>query len=149
MSNVTIDEVYEIAAEVAQETITKFLSNLVKLVPNSSDITEDIKQAQYDAYRASKKKVNERMSKPSSKARREWDEEIEEDADEDDYMRRVYEEGQSPDEEEEDPTEAEFDAVAGKGKKSKTINDIFPDDFEAEIGLQDDHHMPSNEPAAN
>lgn len=148
MSNITIDEVYEIAAEVAQETITKFLSNLVKLVPNAGDITEDIKQAQYDAYRASKKKVNERVS--SNKGRRNWDEEIEESEEDDDYMRRVYEEGRAQeDDEDEDPTEAEFDAVAGKGKKSQSINDIFPDDFEAAIGLQDDHHMPSDKPAAD
>lgn len=41
------EDVYEIAAEVAQETITKFLQNLVKLVPNSEDVVNDIQEQQF------------------------------------------------------------------------------------------------------
>jgi len=43
----TYDDVYEIAAEVAEEVVTKFLSNLVKLVPSSEEVVEDIQERQY------------------------------------------------------------------------------------------------------
>lgn len=45
---ITIDDVYEIAAEVAEETVTKFLKNLVRLVPAAEDIVESIKDSQYE-----------------------------------------------------------------------------------------------------
>ena len=45
---ITYDDVYDIAAEVAEETITKFLQNLVKLVPQAEDIVDDIQANQYE-----------------------------------------------------------------------------------------------------
>ena len=45
---VTFDDVYEIAAEVAEETVTKFLKNLVKLVPQAADVVDEIKDSQYE-----------------------------------------------------------------------------------------------------
>lgn len=148
---VTIDEAYEIASEVAQKTITKFLSNLVKLVPDANETFEDIKAEQWRAYREN------RNSKKSSRARvsvdESWENDVEDSTTEDDYMRRVYEEGRadSEDEEiEEDSTERVFEDVAhGSKGKVRNMNDIFPDEMEHQISLKDDHQMPSNEPAAN
>lgn len=51
MDKVTFDDVYEIAAEVAEETIKKFLTNLVKLVPAAEDIVSEIKEEQYEELR--------------------------------------------------------------------------------------------------
>lgn len=48
MDRITYDDIYEIAAEVAEETITKFLQNLVKLVPAAEDVVDDIKEQQYE-----------------------------------------------------------------------------------------------------
>lgn len=48
---VTFDDVYEIAAEVAEETIKKFLTNLVKLVPAAEDVVSEIKEEQYEELR--------------------------------------------------------------------------------------------------
>lgn len=45
---ITIDDVYEIAAEVAEETVIKFLKNLVKLVPTADEVVDSIKDAQYE-----------------------------------------------------------------------------------------------------
>lgn len=47
MSNVTIDDVYEIASEVCETMITKFLKNLVKLVPEAEDTVGEIQEQQY------------------------------------------------------------------------------------------------------
>lgn len=54
MDRITYDDVYEIAAEVAEETITKFLQNLIKLVPAAEDVVDDIKEQQYAELRALK-----------------------------------------------------------------------------------------------
>ena len=51
MDKVTFDDVYEIAAEVAEETIKKFLTNLVKLVPDAEDVVSEIKEEQYEELR--------------------------------------------------------------------------------------------------
>lgn len=51
MDKVTFDDVYEIAAEVAEETIKKFLTNLVKLVPAAEDVVSEIKEEQYEELR--------------------------------------------------------------------------------------------------
>ena len=51
MDKVTFDDVYEIAAEVAEETIKKFLTNLVKLVPAAEDVVSEIKEEQYEEPR--------------------------------------------------------------------------------------------------
>ena len=47
MAGLTYDDVYEIAAEVAEEVVTKFLRNLVKLVPSSEEVVEEIQESQY------------------------------------------------------------------------------------------------------
>lgn len=41
------EDVYEIAAEVAEDTITKFLKNLVKLVPKSEEVVDEIQERQF------------------------------------------------------------------------------------------------------
>ena len=51
MDKVTFDDVYEIAAEVAEETIKKFLTNLVKLVPAAEDVVSELKEEQYEELR--------------------------------------------------------------------------------------------------
>lgn len=55
MDKVTYDDVYQIAAEVCEDMITKFLRNLVKLVPDAEEEVEDLQESQYQelqAYRA-------------------------------------------------------------------------------------------------
>lgn len=64
---VTFDDVYEIAAEVAEETITKFLQNLVKLIPQASEIVDDIKDQQYEELKQLRQeKLNEARSRTIS-----------------------------------------------------------------------------------
>lgn len=58
MDRITYDDVYEIAAEVAEETITKFLQNLVKLIPSSEDIIDDIKYKQREELKLLKQHQN-------------------------------------------------------------------------------------------
>lgn len=61
---VTFDDVYEIAAEVAEDTITKFLQNLVKLVPQASEVVDDIKDQQYEELKQLRQeKLNESRSR--------------------------------------------------------------------------------------
>ena len=52
MQNVTIDDVYDIATEVCEEMITKFLQNLVQLVPTAEDTMDAIEEEHYRAHRA-------------------------------------------------------------------------------------------------
>lgn len=47
MDKVTYDDVYQIAAEVCEDMITKFLRNLVKLVPEAEEEVEDLQESQY------------------------------------------------------------------------------------------------------
>lgn len=58
MDRITYDDIYEIAAEVAEETITKFLQNLVKLIPSSEDIIDDIKYKQREELKLLKQHQN-------------------------------------------------------------------------------------------
>lgn len=58
MDRITYDDVYEIAAEVAEETITKFLQNLVKLVPAAEDVIDDIKDQQYEDLKTLRQSKN-------------------------------------------------------------------------------------------
>ncbi len=51
-NSVTYDEVYEIAAEVCEDMITKFLKNLVKLVPVAEGVVDDIQEQQYEELKA-------------------------------------------------------------------------------------------------
>ena len=44
MDKVTYDDVYQIAAEVCEDMITKFLRNLVKLVPEAEEEVEDLQE---------------------------------------------------------------------------------------------------------
>lgn len=46
-NEISIDTVYEIAAEVAESTVKTFLSNLVKLVPSAEDVVDTIRDSQY------------------------------------------------------------------------------------------------------
>lgn len=67
---ITYDEVYEIAAEVCEEMFTKFLRNLVKLVPASEEIVDDIQEQQYEELKALrqeklKESVNKEFTKPA------------------------------------------------------------------------------------
>lgn len=58
MDRITYEDIYEIAAEVAEETITKFLQNLVKLIPSSEDIIDDIKYKQREELKLLKQHQN-------------------------------------------------------------------------------------------
>lgn len=67
---VTFDDVYEIAAEVAEDTIKKFLKNLVKLVPQAEDVVDDIKESQYEELKRLRqgKLQEQRVSRPVSRS---------------------------------------------------------------------------------
>lgn len=54
----TIDDVYEIASEVAENTVKTFLSNLVKLVPSAEATVDAIRDAQYRELKKLKKSKN-------------------------------------------------------------------------------------------
>lgn len=59
------EEVYDIAAEVAQEMITKFLINLKSLIPDSSETSEEIQNKHYEemkSVRSSNNRINENSS---------------------------------------------------------------------------------------
>ena len=67
---ITYDEVYEIAAEVCEEMFTKFLRNLVKLVPAGEEVVDDIQEQQYEELKALrqeklKESVNKEFTKPA------------------------------------------------------------------------------------
>lgn len=66
MDNITYDDIYEIAAEVAEETITKFLQNLVKLVPSAEDTVDNIQASQYEELKQLRKAVNPKAAKSSA-----------------------------------------------------------------------------------
>lgn len=65
MQNVTIDDVYDIATEVCEEMITKFLQNLVQLVPTAEDTIDAIEEEHYRAHRA----MREGRANPAPKRR--------------------------------------------------------------------------------
>lgn len=88
---VTYDDVYQIAAEVCEDMITKFLRNLVKLVPDAEEEVDDLQESQYrelQEYRAqvgkSKKQMKEDLvygKKPTKSVDYAPDEIVEENAD--------------------------------------------------------------------
>ncbi len=68
---ITYDEVYEIAAEVCEEMFTKFLRNLVKLVPAGEDVVDDIQEQQYEELKALRQeKLKESVDKAFTKPAR-------------------------------------------------------------------------------
>ena len=69
MDKVTYDDVYEIAAEVAEETIKKFLQNLVKLVPVAEDVVDDIKESQYEELKRLKQAESQQEVYTSKRAK--------------------------------------------------------------------------------
>lgn len=120
--NITYDEVYEIAAEVAEETISKFLQNLLKLVPAAEDVVDDIKEAQYEELRQlrSKRDLPEQKSKRAK---------IRENIKAQPMILREDED----DEEEED----EFESIAhpGRSKLNESLEDSLSDALD-EIPLE-------------
>lgn len=71
MKEITYDEVYEIAAEVCEEMITKFLKNLVKLLPKGEDVVDEIQEQQYEELKAFRQEklresINKRQRKQES-----------------------------------------------------------------------------------
>jgi hypothetical protein len=69
MDKVTYDDVYEIAAEVAEETIKKFLQNLVKLVPAAEDVVDNIKESQYEELKRLKQAESQQEVYTSKRAK--------------------------------------------------------------------------------
>ena len=69
MDKVTYDDIYEIAAEVAEETIKKFLQNLVKLVPAAEDVVDDIKESQYEELKRLKQAESQQEVYTSKRAK--------------------------------------------------------------------------------
>ena len=69
MDKVTYDDVYEIAAEVAEEPIKKFLQNLVKLVPAAEDVVDDIKESQYEELKRLKQAESQQEVYTSKRAK--------------------------------------------------------------------------------
>ena len=90
MQNVTIDDVYDISTEVCEEMITKFLQNLVRLVPTAEDTIDAIEEEHYRAHRA----MREGRANPAPKRRtvtpltipKEEDEEVYEEEEEEDEI---------------------------------------------------------------
>lgn len=105
MDNITYDDVYEIAAEVAEETITKFLQNLVKLVPDAESVVSDIKNQQYQELKKLKKRKNSVI------------EDDEEDSEED-----VYEEEEPENFEEQ--RNKEFAQIAHESSLKENVNNF-------------------------
>ena len=113
MQNVTIDDVYDISTEVCEEMITKFLQNLVRLVPTAEDTIDAIEEEHYRDHRA----MREGRANPASKRRAVTPLTIPKEEDEE-----VYEE------EEEEEEEDEIAALAHP-KTDKLQESFLNDDF--------------------
>lgn len=61
---ITIDDIYDIAAEVAEETVKKFLTNLVKLVPTAESVVDSIKDSQYEELQNYRRSPMQESTKP-------------------------------------------------------------------------------------
>lgn len=73
-TRLTEEDVYEIAAEVAQEMITKFLSNLKGLIPDPEDVADEIQENYRREFREFKKGYSQSRVQESSRARNSDDE---------------------------------------------------------------------------
>lgn len=108
---ITIDDVYDIAAEVCEEMIGKFLSNLVKLVPTGEDIVEDIKEDQWRSLRSGRMPSVPR---------------------DDPEMVAIKQQVQKS-------VAAQFqDDIAEIRQKPQSANDLISDDFMSQIELEND-----------
>lgn len=105
---VTIDDVYEIAAEVAEDTITKFLQNLVKLIPAAETVVEDIRDSQYEELKRLRQGKLQESRKP---------------------LRPVI-----PTDNFDDPVDREFNAIAHPS--SQNSNNLDIDDALSQIPLE-------------
>ena len=110
-TRITIDDVYDIAAEVCEEMIGKFLSNLVKLVPTGEDIVEDIKEDQWRSLRSGRMPSTPR---------------------DDPEMAAIKQQVQKS-------VAAQFqDDIAEIRQKPQSANDLISDDFMSQIDLEND-----------
>lgn len=110
-TRITIDDVYDIAAEVCEEMIGKFLSNLVKLVPTGEDIVEDIKEDQWRSLRSGRMPSTPR---------------------DDPEMVAIKQQVQKS-------VAAQFqDDIAEIRQKPQSANDLISDDFMSQIDLEND-----------
>lgn len=90
MKPLTYDDVYDIATEVCEKMITKFLQNLVNLVPDAEETMDEIEEEHYEAHRA----MREGRANPVPKRRtvtpltipKEEDEEVYEEEEEEDEI---------------------------------------------------------------
>ena len=65
---ITYDDIYEIAEEVAIETVKKFLKNLIKLVPTEDEVDDSIKNSQYEELKQFRENSNQRTYSAAEKA---------------------------------------------------------------------------------
>lgn len=137
MDRITYDDVYEIAAEVAEETLTKFLKNLIKLIPSAQETVEDIRETQQQELRelrALKKKgkgLRESYQPPKYEEEEEY---YSGDSDEED---EEFEEIAHPKEQKPAAPQDEFDEIAHpKAESGWNPNMGLEDDVLGNIDLQ-------------
>ena len=121
---VTFDDVYEIAAEVAEETVKKFLTNLVKLVPQAADVVDEIRDEQYEELRSlrqGKLQENRRQPVPQRRPVRQQEAIIPVDDNDDAFY---------------DDAEDEFAAIAHPATSAQTDPDLDVDTALSQITLE-------------
>lgn len=75
-TRLTEEDVYEIAAEVAQEMITKFLSNLKGLIPDPEEVADEIQENYRREFRDFKKGYSQSSRVQESSRTRNSDDEM-------------------------------------------------------------------------
>lgn len=131
-TRLTEEDVYEIAAEVAQEMITKFLSNLKGLIPDPEEVADEIQENYRREFRDFKKGYSQSSRvQESSRARNSDDEmmNIRKQMVEEDSTRAQKQERQLN-------TREQFEEdIKAIHQKPESINDMVSDEFINQIDL--------------
>ena len=131
-TRLTEEDVYEIAAEVAQEMITKFLSNLKGLIPDPEEVADEIQENYRREFRDFKKGYSQSSRvQESSRARNSDDEmmNIRKQMVEEDSTRAQKQERQLN-------TREQFEEdIKAIHQKPESINDMVSDEFISQIDL--------------
>ena len=131
-TRLTEEDVYEIAAEVAQEMITKFLSNLKGLIPDPEDVADEIQENYRREFRDFKKGYSQSSRvQESSRARNSDDEmmNIRKQMVEEDSTRAQKQERQLS-------TREQFEEdIKAIHQKPESINETVSDEFISQIDL--------------
>lgn len=131
-TRLTEEDVYEIAAEVAQEMITKFLSNLKGLIPDPEDVADEIQENYRREFRDFKKgysRVN--RVQESNRARNSDDEMM-------NIRKQMVEEDSTISQKQERQlnTREQFEEdIKAIHQKPESINEMVSDEFISQIDL--------------